>query len=605
MIDKQQILEYAQSNPKIQQAVDAIEQRIGTIPITPELINDIVQALELALENPENYPKIRQMAIEQGFADPRTLPEQFDPNFVLAMLVAFYELQARMDRPQQFARGGLARSARSLQAMGRGGDTILAHINPREAEVLKRMGGAGTVNPNTGLMEFKGGLGGILAAVAPIALSFIAPGLGATIGGMMGASGTAASMLGGAVLGGATSALGGGDFLKGAALGGLGAGGGSWLGGKANEMMGLGLGEAGQAALGSGIAGGVMGAATGGDPLRGALSGAAGQYLGSKFGAMGGEGAVGTGMAEAGKSFGNMMAAGYDPRTSIIGGGLSGIAAGLMNRPSGPPKSPSQTVLGGLKAGTGQEGLYSTGISDPGMTGGGLDPYSLTGSATTDMSAPNYELTGAAQPEGGLNAMKADIAPTLGQAPVATAAAPTGGLSSLLGGDNLGLKVMAGMQALSALQGAPEPVQQAVAGMSPAQQEYFNRPSVTWNWDQMQRDAATAGQDLKSYMAQNWNKVTAGTYNNPAVPRNLARGGALNDMVLGGRSDKIDAKLSPGEYVFDAETTALLGDGSSEAGAKKLDQMRSAIRSHKGKALARGKISPNAKSPLAYMKGVA
>jgi hypothetical protein len=139
--------------------------------------------------------------------------------------------------------------------------------------------------------------------------------------------------------------------------------------------------------------------------------------------------------------------------------------------------------------------------------------------------------------------------------------------------------------------------------MSPAQQEYFNRPLVTWDWTKMQQDAAASGQDLSSYLSQNWNKVTAGQYNSPTTK--LARGGALNALALGGRSDTIDAKLSPNEYVMDAETIALLGNGSPDSGAKKMDQMRAAIRAHKGKALAAGKISPNAKSPLAYMKGVA
>jgi hypothetical protein len=54
---------------------------------------------------------------------------------------------------------------------------------------------------------------------------------------------------------------------------------------------------------------------------------------------------------------------------------------------------------------------------------------------------------------------------------------------------------------------------------------------------------------------------------------------------------------------MDAETVAMLGNGSSKAGAAKLDQMRSKLRQHKGKNLASGKISPNAKSPLAYLKG--
>jgi len=68
-----------------------------------------------------------------------------------------------------------------------------------------------------------------------------------------------------------------------------------------------------------------------------------------------------------------------------------------------------------------------------------------------------------------------------------------------------------------------------------------------------------------------------------------------------GRSDKIKALLSPNEYVIDAETTALLGDGSPEAGAKRLDQMRAAVRAHKGSALAHGQISPDALHPLQYM----
>ena len=70
-----------------------------------------------------------------------------------------------------------------------------------------------------------------------------------------------------------------------------------------------------------------------------------------------------------------------------------------------------------------------------------------------------------------------------------------------------------------------------------------------------------------------------------------------------GTSDSIPAKLSDGEYVFDAQTVSMIGDGSSDAGAKKLDQMREEIRKHKGGALAKGKFAPDAKSPLSYMKG--
>jgi hypothetical protein len=50
--------------------------------------------------------------------------------------------------------GDLRKIARLLQDKGRKGDTILAHINPREAALLREQGGAGTVNPETGLPEF-------------------------------------------------------------------------------------------------------------------------------------------------------------------------------------------------------------------------------------------------------------------------------------------------------------------------------------------------------------------------------------------------------------------------------------------------------------------
>jgi hypothetical protein len=44
----------------------------------------------------------------------------------------------------------------NLASKGRYGDTMLAHITPEEAALLKARGGAGTINPRTGLPEFYG-----------------------------------------------------------------------------------------------------------------------------------------------------------------------------------------------------------------------------------------------------------------------------------------------------------------------------------------------------------------------------------------------------------------------------------------------------------------
>ena len=101
--------------------------------------------------------------------------------------------------------------------------------------------------------------------------------------------------------------------------------------------------------------------------------------------------------------------------------------------------------------------------------------------------------------------------------------------------------------------------------------------------------------------------------NEPTPPKAAAKGGAMavkrpskSFAVQGagdGRSDDIPAVLSDGEYVIDAETVALLGNGSNKAGAAQLDRFRANVRKHKGKELAKGRFSVNAKNPQAYMAG--
>lgn len=57
--------------------------------------------------------------------------------------------------PQLYNKGGKVKAqAKNLAKMGRNGDTMLAHINPAEAALLKAYGGSGTINPKTGLREY-------------------------------------------------------------------------------------------------------------------------------------------------------------------------------------------------------------------------------------------------------------------------------------------------------------------------------------------------------------------------------------------------------------------------------------------------------------------
>lgn len=71
--------------------------------------------------------------------------------------------------------------------------------------------------------------------------------------------------------------------------------------------------------------------------------------------------------------------------------------------------------------------------------------------------------------------------------------------------------------------------------------------------------------------------------------------------VDGGQDDTIEARLSPGEYVFDAESVSMLGDGNNEAGARKLDELRAAVREHK-RSVEADSIAPKSLGPLSYLK---
>lgn len=137
------------------------------------------------------------------------------------------------------------------------------------------------------------------------------------------------------------------------------------------------------------------------------------------------------------------------------------------------------------------------------------------------------------------------------------------------------------------------------------------------------RDPAT----LRPQTAQDWyrygygpeqsffNYVPQGQPNTSRAFTGYAEGGdvvgglgmATESFVVNGpgtgRSDEIPAMLSDGEYVIDAETVALLGDGSSKAGADILDQFRVNVRKDKGRKLARGEFSADAKRPEQYLKG--
>jgi hypothetical protein len=141
-------------------AVAEFKSELRDLNLPPELLDSLNQVVDAILEAPENYAALRQQFLSDGIPED-FLPPTFDPEFFGALNLAVDEIRETSGNPrmapQNFAKGGIASLrpiAAAIAEQGRGGDTMLAHITPSEAQLLKSRGGAGTINPVTGLPEF-------------------------------------------------------------------------------------------------------------------------------------------------------------------------------------------------------------------------------------------------------------------------------------------------------------------------------------------------------------------------------------------------------------------------------------------------------------------
>jgi hypothetical protein len=148
----------------------AVQDAIGDLDLSASEVAALLDVLEYMSQNPDEYPQLRQRLIDSGMMDDDDLPPAYDPEYLGMAIMVLNEYrdmrsagaQAPMQMapevenlgPMPMAEGGLADVASYLASQGRNGDTMLAHITPAEARLLKAMGGSGTINPRTGLPEF-------------------------------------------------------------------------------------------------------------------------------------------------------------------------------------------------------------------------------------------------------------------------------------------------------------------------------------------------------------------------------------------------------------------------------------------------------------------
>jgi hypothetical protein len=274
----------------------AMRESLADVELSPNEISSVLETLVYMSQNPAEYNQLRQNLINTDALDPEDLPEEYDPEFLGAMISLLHEMQLMqfegaqapmMDmppvqgadamqgidggQPMAMAKGGLADMAAYMASQGRNGDTMLAHITPEEAQLLRSRGGSGTINPVTGLPEFflkklfksvgkavkkvfQNPIGRVLATVGLAAV------LGPTAIGMtLGKAGTAALVSGGVTL------AGGGSLKEALMAGATGYfGGGGTIGGfSPMNTLGSFLPGAAGSALNTGLTTGLMGAGIG------------------------------------------------------------------------------------------------------------------------------------------------------------------------------------------------------------------------------------------------------------------------------------------------------------------------------------------------------
>jgi hypothetical protein len=469
-------------------------------------------------------------------------------------------------------------------------------------------------------------LGKIVGTALPLAAIPLTGGLSSLgVAGVAGLTSTAGAIGTSAALGGLGAALAGRDPLKGAIMGGAGAAGGRFIGGALQAGGGLGanLGANAANAIGTGIGTTAGGLATGqglqnsllGGVTAGGLSYLGGELLkprtstptGADSGGVSttpGAGPTGTGAVSG--TDGGIVVSGFRPTSivpSVVDFGAKPETRQAIDEAAKQAQNPAafddianQIVVTAAN----DPNFFTTGVGasifggDPKVRQAVEDIAQETDpakKATKTRSLSDYlRLAGlGVSLLGGLFGSKGK--PIGG--PRSVPAGIGGGLNPIFGAQLPAANLPGGLGAATALPGSTlgsrglrTPQDWYRYGYGP-EQAFFN------NVRRAKRNKSKAYTGYREYAEGG---EVGGQY---------AHGGRSSFAVGGpgdGRDDKIPALLSDGEYVVDAETVAMLGNGSSKAGADALDKLRVNVRKHKGQKLAKGKFSANAKRPEQYLK---
>lgn len=458
----------------------------------------------------ENVSNIPQNYISQSYI-PQNYPGQD------------YDMQA-------YAKGGVVKSSKKKPAIhsmaekirqkGKGEDTILAHINPFEAKLLKSIGGSGTINPDTGLPQFglfsnpkkwfKSVVGGGLGAVLG---NMVLPGLGGVVGGALG--GAAGSKIRGRK-----------DLLQ-------------------SAMRGANLGMA-LPSVASGL-------------------GSVADSLGSK------------GMGQFLTNYGNDNGILSSLNSLLNGSGISGAAAGMANGGNMVPGDIMGTAANtGVSAGSSDLGsLFKSSLLK--NTGNFLSkPQNLLALGVAASSFANRPKKQSAKT---LAAEQKELEKALRL----TAEEMKEKEAYLLAEEQMRRRIARNKFLPEERLGAIEPLYVKTATPEEYRKnkkwlEYYNNPEFSGNPLPFKKGGSV--QKDKKSDSKTIHK-SAEFIIEMGMPAMHGLGMFLGGSTCG-QDDQVHAVLSDGEFVIPADVVAHLGDGNNNAGAKKLDEMIKNIRKHKG-----------------------
>ena len=607
------------------------------LDLPPEALDMLNMMVDEILASPDNYLQIREKFIAQDVPED-LLPSAFDPEFFGALNLAIDYIRSESGAPiapMKFARGGIASLpnplTEAIRSQGRYGDSMLAHVSPREIQMLSAMGGSGSTNPATGLPEFFikklfKGVGKALKKVCKavkkfaqssvgkivitMALAFVlgqaaAGALGVTssagvaaVSGFVGSSGSTlaaggslkdalrAGVVGGLTAGATAGVFGGADAFKAGSYTGP-----TTVGGQVTKAKEFFTGAPAEAAVSTGgdALGGLDGATTYGASSSPAITRSP---LGMSADPLDFTVAMGPGAPSISTQATQAALQGSPAGTEVIRDSLaqtSQVSAPAMPRPGTPmmrggfdPSQVRQGTLSGQSL-TPQPGFFGNvkaAFTEDTLGAGGGDTGFFEGlnKAFNPNQIKNAGIPAAeTAKETAMSAMKqkfpnATASELMAEGARAYKAALPSALQRYAPIAATGLGIMALGGGFEQEELAPPPgFEDMAAGISPGMKLLEEQP---------EKYGLNFGGVSTSTVGERYNPYRFIPQFAPQAVRSAARGGSMdkefprkNGPINGpgtGTSDNIPAMLSDGEFVFTAKAVRGMGDGSRRAGAKKM-----------------------------------